>query len=108
MKNYLHNYKGFGRHPSACRVHIKEMGTSTWIGFENSGEGTSITNASEQLASEIVDKENLTPNMCKFFEWYPEYGGRVDAVSYHWKGLVASYPEWRHYCDAEENPFKEL
>jgi len=105
MKNYLHNYKGYGIHPSTCRIHIKEMGTSTWIGFENLGEGTSVTNASEQLASEIIDKENLNPNMCKFFEWYPEYEGRVDEVSYHWRGLNASFPDWKHYCDSDKNPF---
>lgn len=107
MKNYTYNYKGHGVHPSKCRVYIKEMGIYTWVGFENLGEGTSVTNASEQLASEIIQKEHLNPASCKFFEWYPEYKGEVDEISYSWDGPEASNPTWRHFCSADQNPFVE-
>ena len=110
MKSYLHHYKGYGIHPSVCRVYIREVENETWIGFENLGEGTSVTNASEQLATEIVQREDLRPEYCKFFEWYWEegYKGReVSIIKYHWEGLNADSPDWRYYCKAEENPFKE-
>ena len=105
MKLYIHNYQGYGVHPSKCRVHIKNVGITTWIGFENLGYGTSVTNASEQIASGIVQRELLDPASCKFFEWYPEYEGTVDEVSYRWNGPEASNPEWKHFCEASENPF---
>lgn len=107
MKTFIHEYRGYGVHPSRCKVYIKQVGTSTWVGFENLGEGTSVTNASEQLATEIIEKELLNPAACKFFEWYPEYEGRVDQVEYRWKGSIACNAEWSHYCDKEENPFHE-
>jgi hypothetical protein len=105
MKTYIHEYKGFGIHPSRCKIYIQTVGIQTWIGFENLGEGTSVTNASEQLASEIVEKELLNPISCKFFEWYPEYEGNVSEVTYRWKGPEASHAEWSHYCRPESNPF---
>jgi len=105
MKLYIHTYKGFGVHPSKCRVYIKDVGTTTWIGFEDIGEGTSVTNASEELASEIVQYEMLNPANCKFFEWYSQYDGRVDEVQYRWNGPEADQPTWKHFCDAKDNPF---
>jgi len=105
MKTFIHEYKGYGIHPSRCKVYIRDVGTQTWVGFENMGEGTSVTNASEQLATEIVEKEFLSPQLCKFFEWYPEYDGMVSEIEYRWKGPEASHAEWGYFCDAEDNPF---
>jgi hypothetical protein len=105
MKTFIHEFKGFGIHPSKCKVHIEKVGSSTWIGFEDLGEGTSVTNASEQLATEIVDKVELNPSMCKFFEWYPQYEGDLDRIEYKWKGPIASQAEWSRCCIKEENPF---
>lgn len=105
MKTFIHEYKGFGIHPSRCKVYIKKVGISTWVGFENLGEGTSVTNSSEQLATEICEKEELNPISCKFFEWYPEYEGEVSEIAYRWKGPIACQPEWEFYCNADENPF---
>jgi hypothetical protein len=106
MKTYIHEYRGYGIHPSRCKVYIlKDIFGQSWIGFENLGEGTSVTNASEQLATEIVEKEGLDPMKCKFFEWYPEYEGDVSEIAYIWKGPIASHAEWAFYCKAGSNPF---
>jgi hypothetical protein len=105
MKSYIHKFRTFGP-ISTCNVYIKEVDGHTWIGFQN-GEGTSVTNASEQLASEIVDKENLNPAQCKFFEWYPEYEGDVSEVSYRWNDSEAFDAQWKFFCDADQNPFME-
>jgi hypothetical protein len=105
-KSYLHQYRRWEwEDPSECRVYIKPMGIYTWIGFENLGEGLSVTNASELLATAIVDREDLSPTRCKFFEWYPEYEGEVHEVSYRWNGAEAFSPSWKYYCDSAANPF---
>ena len=104
MKTYIHEFKKYGP-PSQCRVYILEKEGYTWVGFENMGTGLSVTNASELLASQIVDKENLDPEKCRFFEWYSEYEGDVDQVFYHWDDRKASEVHWRYFCDAKNNPF---
>lgn len=103
MKTYQHHYKGFNVHPSICRVYIMEEEGEIWIGFQDLGIGTSVTNASEQLASEIVLKENLNPEICRFFEFYP--GREVSEVTYQWNGIVASSAQWKYFCSDQENPF---
>ena len=96
MKTFIHNFLGYGRIPSRSKVYIKEINDEFWIGFENIGEGTSVTNATEQLATEIIKKENLNPDNCRFFEWYSEYGEDVDEISYTWKEGKANNPKWEH------------
>lgn len=105
MKSYIHEYKGFGIHPSRCKVYIMEEEGEIWVGFQNLGIGTSVTNASEQLATEIVLQENLNPEICKFFEWYIETDGEVSEVTYTWNGNTASNAQWKYFCSAQENPF---
>jgi len=72
----------------------------TFICFINIGEGTSVTNASEQLATEIVNNFLLNPGDCRFFETYQEYNYEsFDEIEYTWveKGShwEASGPQWR-------------
>ena len=107
MKTYQHNYKGYGIHPSLCRVYIMEEEGEIWIGFEDLSIGTSVTNASEQLATEIIQKENLNPEICRFFEWYPHSEGEVSEIAYKWNGDKASTPSWNYFCSKLENPFYE-
>ena len=104
MKTYEHKFK-YQAWPSACKVYIKEMDFVTWICFESTQSGTSVTNASEQLATEIVAKENLDPNQCRFFECYPEYEGTVDEITYSWEEGKASRPNWKTFTNKEANPF---
>jgi hypothetical protein len=106
MKDYTHYFSGYGRVPSSCNVYILNFPDGEkWIGFENTGNGTSVTNASEQLATEIVKKELFHPEKCRFFEWYSEYEGDVDEITYTWSNNIASDPVWRRFCNADKNPF---
>lgn len=108
MKTYNHSFKGYGVHPSTVAVFIilGEDG-KTWIGFEDLNQGTSVTNASEQLATEIVKKEGLVPANCRFFEWYSQYEQDLDEIEYSWKpGNIAKDPVWKPFCSAENTPFK--
>jgi hypothetical protein len=103
MEVFQHNYKGFGAHPSKCMVYVKKVtnpryGDTTFICFEDLGVGTSVTNASEQLATEIVEKLGLEPEKTRFFETYDKK--TLDEISYSWLDYKASSPDWsRPYLD---------
>jgi len=106
MKIFEHKFK-YNGWPSACKVYIKEMGFVTWICFESIQVGTSVTNASEQLATEVVAKVGLDHNICRFFECYPEYGGSVDEIEYTWIDDKASRAKWKTFTSKEANPFNQ-
>jgi hypothetical protein len=106
MKSYIHEYKKYGP-ISRCKVYIMERDFEILIGFENMDDGTSVTNASEDIATEIIQKEGFDPKICRFFEWYPEYYGEVSEITYVWKDLKASDPTWTYYCKPDANPFHE-
>jgi len=108
---FVHVFKGFGRVPSSCLVKIFSDDGETMICFIDLNDGTSVTNASEQLASEIVNEYHLDPYECKFFETYQQYDYETfDEIEYRWKkttgfknhGMVpvdfvweAKEPDWR-------------
>ena len=97
--DFIHEYKGYGRVPSKCRVKIFSDDGENFICFEDIGEGTSVTNASEQLATEIVDKFGLLPLSCRFFETYSQYDyDSFDEITYQWSAThgkwEAKRPDW--------------
>jgi len=97
-RDFIHKFKGYGRVPSKCRVHLDFTAGVMYICFEDMNDGTSVTNASEQLASEIVNDNNLDPDNCSFFESYDDFG-TFDIIEYDWKEKngewIASNPVWR-------------
>jgi hypothetical protein len=84
MDEYVHEFKGFGRFPSRCIVKTIYHEGENLICFVDIEEGTSVTNASEQLATEIVKLSNYDPGNCRFFEAYRNYE-TFDEISYTWK-----------------------
>lgn len=116
IKEFVHPFKGFGRIPSSCLVRMYEDDGETMICFIDLGAGTSVTNASEQLASEIVNGYNLIPEDCRFFETYQQYNyDTFDEIEYEWKrttgfknnGMTpvdfvweAKHPNWKP-CEEE-------
>jgi hypothetical protein len=97
MDEYVHEFKGFGRVPSRCIVKTINHEGENLICFVDINEGTSVTNASEQLATEIVQATNYKPINCRFFEAYRNYE-TFDEIIYTWKQTwnqwEASAPEW--------------
>jgi hypothetical protein len=83
------------------------------ICFREIGIGTSVTNASEQIAQEIVAKLNLNPSDCRFFETYDDES--YDEIEYEWTRSanfsafdslwVAKNPQWK---SCKEEMIKEL
>jgi hypothetical protein len=100
IDQFHHEFKGFNRVPSRCLVKIFSDDGDHFICFEDINEGTSVTNASEQLASEIVNKMNYNPEDCQFFETYQQYEyDTFDEIKYSWEFNIgdewkASNPKW--------------
>lgn len=101
-KEFIYPFKGFGRVPSTCLVKIYEDDGETMACFIDLGDGTSVTNASEQLATEIVKEYHLNPVDCRFFETYQQYNyDDFDEIEYTWVNGKADSPEWKP-CNDEE------
>jgi len=100
-------YKGFGLWPSECEVVIKKVGEIYHILFINKS-GTSVTNATEQLASGLMqaNAENLRPGVALFYENYPERWDLLDMITYTWHTdeqgqFIAKDPKWTRVKDPE-------
>lgn len=99
---FEYDYKGFWNCDSKCRVYMKNVsnpryGDVMYVCFEDMGIGTSVTNSSEELAAQIVQKFNLNPKTTRFFETYPPEKNEdreLDEIEYIWDGSIARYPKW--------------
>ncbi len=95
---FIHDYRGYNHFPSKCEVKIISDDGEHLICFTDLGMGTSVTTASEQLATEIVKNHNFNPNDCRFFEAYDH--GTFDEIEYEWGfnfqqgNWVATNPKW--------------
>ena len=97
IHEFQHEFKGYGRVPSTCSVKVVSTDNEHAIYFEDLNHGTSVTNASEQLASEIVDMLDLSPEDCRFFETYTRE--EFDEITYEWEfkrnKWIAKDPVWK-------------
>lgn len=102
-------YRAPNRIPSGCLVTIYRN-ISLVIASET-GEGMSVTNAAETIATEVVRRYNIDPARMLFIEHYPEsqrpkpYGETFDLVTFTWDGLTARNPDWRSLTVLE---FKQI
>ena len=103
IMTFIHNYEGFGKCESKCKVYMVLHGAITHICFEelDDNKGTSITNMSEYLAAQILKKFNLEPYDCSFYETYPhsEKDRSFDEIYYLWEfdktQWIAKHPHWK-------------
>ena len=105
-KSFLHHFQAPGH--SDCMVYIFENGNERHVVFEDIGSGMSVTNATEQLAGEIVKEYKLDPEYCWFYETYRQFDHETfEEVDYTWVikdgKWVASSPEW-----SEADNFKNI
>jgi predicted nucleic acid-binding protein len=97
---FIHDFMGYGRVPSSVKVTIVSSEKKYYILFEDINDGTSVTNASEQLAAEIIKKRSLNPSDCRFFETYSQYNyDSIDEIEYNWVlkdgKYIADFPKWK-------------
>jgi len=101
-------FKGFNGVHSRINLYHIDVGSTHYVGFEDINEGTSVTNATEIIATEVIKTKGWDPEFCLFFEWYddavPE--DTVDEIMYQWKNKKATFARWKPYCPITQNPFK--
>ena len=104
IDQFEYNYTGLNGVRSRCNIMMFSDDGDNFICFENLGNGVSVTNASEILASEIVNMHDFNPGECRFFETYREYNHETfDEVEYDWskrennKRIIweAKNPKWK-------------
>jgi hypothetical protein len=79
------NFLGYSNIPSRCNVYVRNVGDDIhYLLFEDLGEGTSVTNMSEKIATLAVQQFGLNPNNCRFFETYRDYNHSIDEIEYTW------------------------
>jgi len=98
MNLFRHEFLGFKTHQSACNVYVETYNDINHILFEDISDGTSVTNMSEQLATEIINKLNLNPENCKFYEKYSNEDD-IDEITYVWNNKIAKNPFWKRCLD---------
>jgi len=80
------NYTGLNGVRSRCNIMMFSDDGEHFICFEDLGMGVSVTNASEILATQVVNTHDLNPDDCRFFETYRQYGhDTIDEIEYTWK-----------------------
>ena len=99
-ESFNYNFNAYNGVRSSCIVHILKEDNITYILFEDINVGSSVTNSSELLATQIVNLYNLNPKYCRFFETYEEFAhDTFDEITYSWKSVDEYYeaknPKWR-------------
>jgi hypothetical protein len=116
-RHFKHHYKGFWGTESKCYVDIFQLEKRTEHGHDTivlfsalqDNEGTSITNASEFIATDIVVKYGVNVPSTLFVETYPynydRDGERYDAVFYKYDMAQRKFhsPEWKPLNKLDEN-----
>lgn len=100
----LFQFIGHHGFPSKCGLEIRRKPSGTFLVIMSELEdnpGTSITNASESLATQIYYSflAGVPPEQIEWMERYPAQKRRktsYDWVSFEWNGKEFRNPKWRH------------
>lgn len=95
----LHHFKGLGTHPSVVNVKMWTFGHLVFVLFTDIGNGTSVTNASEQLVEEIyfLYLTRFKKEHCLFAETYEGKNEAVDFVLPEWVHNRVISVDWLHF-----------
>lgn len=101
----IHRYEPWPGNKSQCRVRIYTHGDQNLVILEemNGNQGMSVTNYSEELATELARKYRLDPAKTTWIEHYPkglwyrekDTPEEWDVITYAWENGKASDPHWR-------------
>lgn len=97
----IYEYQGFHNSEAFCRVRVF-YGHRDIVIIEELEEnsGTSVTNMIEVLATQLLDKYNLTRGSVLWIEHYGYSTGSIvpswSIVTFDWNGVLYCHPEWRH------------
>lgn len=99
---FNHEYLGFGNCKSECKVEIwlsipTSLGSCCLVLFTDLGKGTSVTNFSEGLVTQIYNKHlisNYKKERCVFAETYDRK--QIDVIIPDWNNNVCERVTWKH------------
>ena len=99
MEQHRLEFKAENDYPSACNITIHR--SLQLVVAEQTGEGQSVTNACEVIATEVVRRYGIDPKRMLFIEHYPAQqrptdGESFDLVTFRWDGKRFWNPDWRH------------
>jgi hypothetical protein len=106
IMEFIHKFKGFNGMGVHSSVYIKVYypadvdNNKVMVCFIDINDGVSVTNASEQLATEVLPLIRLIPEDCRFFETYQQYYyDDFDEIEYTWSEnngkWIANTPKWK-------------
>lgn len=75
MEEHLLDFRATNGYPSQCKITIYRA--IQLVIASETGEGMSVTNAAEIIASEVVKRYDLDPERMLFIEHYPEILRRI-------------------------------
>jgi hypothetical protein len=107
METFNYEFKGYFAFPSECKIRVvidddKQNGVKVYhFCFEDIGVGTSVTNASEMLATEMVLKYGVHPRFCHFYETYLHDDRTFDEITYTWINGKAENANWKPSTDRQ-------
>ncbi len=105
----IYEYLGYFNSEAFCKVRVF-YGLNDIVIIEELREntGTSITNMIEVLATQLLDKYNLSCGSVTWLEYYGYCTGDIgeswSIVTFDWDGVQYKHPQWKHidYKDAKK------
>ena len=94
-----HKFLGFRTFKSECKVEIWKLKDKAIVLFTDTGNGTSVTNASGQLVTEIYNQyliKEYKTNQCLFAETYDKVEKGIDVIVTEWDGNKVINNSWFH------------
>jgi hypothetical protein len=97
---FEHSFLGFGNCQSKCNVKVWKSGDKRLVVLSDMGKGTSVTNAAEQIITELYNSKlkNLPKDNLIFAETYPyvEEDQTFDQIIPEWDGNSVKRVSWKH------------
>ncbi len=100
---FIHKFLGFGIHKSECQVEIWFQDDRAIVVFTDTNKGTSVTNASEQIITEVYNQylAKFPVSKVLFCETYDKVKDGIDWIEPTWTpdgkgGLMVHDVEWHH------------
>lgn len=97
--DFIHSFRWMGRgFDSEVKVEIWFQDLKAVVMFTDTGVGTSITNAAEQVIEEVYHKKlfGFVKENCLFIETYDKYKDGVDIIIPVWNGETVADVGWAH------------
>lgn len=102
-RHFTHHYKGFSQTPCKCHIDIFQLEEMTDHGHDTivlftalqDNQGTSITNASETIATDMVIQKGVNISSTFFVEVYPHYDNEYAAIFYKYDPMMRKFHSGR-------------